>query len=1485
MARPIDEKIVVMKLDNSDFQRKAAETTSMFGKLKSALSKMSGVNLGNTAKDLGTIGQNTKNINMEGLSTSVQNVANKFSAMSVIAITALSNIVNKAVDAGVRIVKSLSIDQVTEGFQEYETKMGAIQTILANTQAKGTTLSDVKASLEDLNEYADKTIYNFAEMTKNIGLFTNAGLGLEESTSMIKGFSNAAAASGTKSEDAARAAYQLSQGLSSGYIIQQDWMSLTAAGMGNDNMKRDLIAIAQAGGDLKDFTADDVIGDWKTFLTKKKWLTSDVMSTYLQAMAGDLDKATLKTMGLTEKQADLLIANAKTGEDAATQVRTLTQLMGTLKEGIGSGWATSFELIFGDFEEATVFWTKLSEAVGGFFAKSTTTRNNFLKGFKVLGGFEALFKGISNAAKPLGQIFGALKEGLRRVFPPLMVSDALKMVRAFKEFTKGLKLNKTQVESVTTVFQGIFSLFSTVWEITKRLGQAFVRLIPEGTGGKAFELIERFAEMSISFNKSVKEGNGLTKFIEKLGDILGTIGEYISDSTGSVIDFSKSLKENLSSAIEWVAEKLAPIGKVIKEAFGGLNGSDAVGAGTLVGIFLIVQKIFGFFDNASDMLDNITGVFEGVGEAVNNFASGIKYINLMLIAISIGILAVSLKTLEGIDAADLAKGLTSLAIALGILIGGMTLMNKLNVTGGMKVSATIIALAIAVSIMASALKKISDLDTDEMIRGIGGLVGVTGALALGVIAISKWGGNIGASSLQLIALAGAVYIMASAVKKMSDIDTGKLWKSIGALSVMLAALAIFLKVVDKTKFNLSSAIGVVAVAGALHIMVSAIEKIENIDKDVLIKGLTTIGIILGGIAIFAKITSGAGLMTTGVGLLIVAGAINALVGPITTFGEMKWEDLVKGLTGMSVALLAIAGAALLMNGGIGGAIGILIMAGALKLLVPSIQDFAEMTWGEIIKGFVGLAGGLALVAVASMLLTPAVPSMLAFGGALLIVGLAILVAGAGVAAFGIGMATLATLTAASVAAMISALGLFIAGLGTLIVSVVEFVVKLTLALIDGVMAIVPRLVEAGVALILAFLQAIAKHQPDFIIVGTKLLTQFMDGMAIAVPAIIESATNYMIALIEGMSQGIRDNGPRLTGAFMELMGEILLLMVNTGTQMVIALFGWIPGVTEAATAIGSTAEKHIRENFKATDAGADKGLEFSTGLTNKSGAARTAGKTVGEAGKTGAGSVAFKTTGSTAIEGFIGGMSSKSGSARTSGVGIANSGKSGAGSVSMNGTGLDFGAGFANGMSSESTLTKVKNAGIAIAGAAARSVRNWLEMKSPSRLAMRDGGHFGEGFAIGIKKKVRSVGESAKAIAVSAKDSLNQFLEGFDPGPEDNELHFKAVVDYDGFDPNRLGNPRLNVMPNTSFTTGNITATKANRDRTRQNDNINPSGSEDERTRMLLSDINDNISRLNPDQPVYLVINDKVVGQSVTKKVIDNYDLQYLKAERGLANA
>lgn len=226
MSKTVDERVVEMRFDNANFEKNVQTSMSTLEKLKQKL------NMSNASKGLENISSAAKKVDMSGLSTGIETVRTKFSALEVMGVTALANITNSAVNAGKRMVSALTIDPIKDGFKEYETQMNAVQTILANTQSEGTNVKIVNKALDELNSYADKTIYNFTEMTRNIGTFTAAGVKLDTSVNAIKGISNLAAISGSTSQQASTAMYQLSQALAAGKVQLMDWNSVVNAGMG-----------------------------------------------------------------------------------------------------------------------------------------------------------------------------------------------------------------------------------------------------------------------------------------------------------------------------------------------------------------------------------------------------------------------------------------------------------------------------------------------------------------------------------------------------------------------------------------------------------------------------------------------------------------------------------------------------------------------------------------------------------------------------------------------------------------------------------------------------------------------------------------------------------------------------------------------------------------------------------------------------------------------------------------------------------------------------------------------------------------------------------------------------------------------------------------------------------------------------------------------------------------------------------------------------
>lgn len=346
MSKEVDERIVSMEFDNKNFENNVKTSMSTLDKLKQALE------FKNAGKGLNEIDTASKKINFSQMGSAVESIQLKFSALQVVATTALANITNAAVNAGRNLVNQFAIEPITSGFQEYETQIGSIQTILSNTRWENTSLEQVNSALDELNTYADKTIYNFTEMTKNIGTFTAAGVGLDQSVSAIKGIANLAAVSGSTSQQASSAMYQLSQALAAGRVSLMDWNSVATAGMGGKIFQDALIRTSELLGTGAN-QAIKTYGTFRESLTKGQWLTTEVLTETLKQISGAYSREELLAQGYTEAQADEIMALAEDAEDAATKVRTFTQLIGTTLEQLGSGWTSTWEILFGDFNEAT----------------------------------------------------------------------------------------------------------------------------------------------------------------------------------------------------------------------------------------------------------------------------------------------------------------------------------------------------------------------------------------------------------------------------------------------------------------------------------------------------------------------------------------------------------------------------------------------------------------------------------------------------------------------------------------------------------------------------------------------------------------------------------------------------------------------------------------------------------------------------------------------------------------------------------------------------------------------------------------------------------------------------------------------------------------------------------------------------------------------------------------------------------------------------
>ena len=608
MSKTIDERVVEMRFDNKQFESGVQTSLSSIEKLKKSL------DMNGAAKGFEQVDNAAKKINLSGLGNAVESVRLKFSALEVMAVTALSNITVQALNTASRIAKEFTIDPIMQGFSEYETQIGAVQTILANTSHQGTNLQQVNRALDELNTYADKTIYNFTEMTRNIGTFTAAGVDLQTSVDSIKGIANLAAVSGSTSQQASTAMYQLSQALAAGKVSLMDWNSVVNAGMGGKVFQDALIRTSELLGTGAQ-AAIDTYGSFRESLTKGKWLTAEVLTETLKQFAGAYSEADLIQQGFTAEQARSIMEMAKTAEEAATKVKTFTQLFDTLKESAQSGWTQTWEILIGDFEEAKEVLTEVSNVVGDVISKSAEARNEVLSGGLSSGWKQLLGAGIADeagyidsiqeVARAHGDAFDqmvadsdsfsdALKKGLREgVISSETLSDAVfnlqekmsgmseeerkaagytsEMITQIETLASGLRDGSVSMDEFTEKIlrpSGRENLIQALWNAAKGLmrvitpiKEAFREIFPPMTAEQLYKITEGLRNLTerltLSGTASTNLKNtfkGLFAVVDIIGNAFMAVVKAIGSLLGGVGELGGGLLSITGSFGEWLVK-------------------------------------------------------------------------------------------------------------------------------------------------------------------------------------------------------------------------------------------------------------------------------------------------------------------------------------------------------------------------------------------------------------------------------------------------------------------------------------------------------------------------------------------------------------------------------------------------------------------------------------------------------------------------------------------------------------------------------------------------------------------------------------------------------------------------------------------------------------------------------------------------------------------------------------------------------------------
>lgn len=995
MSREVDERVVEMRFNNALFESKVQQTMRSLTALNEKLM------FKGAEKGFGKVSDASEKVKFNALLNALDNLSQKFSAVEVIGVTALMHITNQAVNAGERLVKALSLDPVISGFQEYETQIKAVQTILANTSSKGTTLDQVNAALDELNHYADLTIYNFTEMTRNIGTFTAAGVDLDTSVAAIKGIANLAAVSGSTSQQASTAMYQLSQALASGTVKLQDWNSVVNAGMGGQVFQDALKETARVHG----IAIDSMIkkeGSFRETLSKG-WLTSSILTETLQKFTGDLNEETLKSIGYTDEQIKKIMEMGQTANDAATKVKTLSQLKDTLAEALQSGWTQTWQTIIGDFEEAKELFTRFSDVFSDIISKSSEARNTVLA-----GGLNTGWQQLSTALGDSADFYSQMLEKVMRANG----SISQKQIDDAGSFTKALQQGGVSAEQLQNGLKESYKQLSALGALSddalkaKKLDPAQVRSL-----AKSFEEV----------NQQVADGSlDLDIYSKKIGELSGR--EHLIESIWNVFEALEKVVEPVARAWQKIfspitADRIYNIAKSIDEFTAKLSISDETAdkiERTFSGIFavlnvgknvlLTVGKVLGeVFNAVSPLAGGFLSITASLGDCLVEMANAVnnsKAFKTTLDGIHwiIGKVSEGMQTFAGVltDVSNnvsvvfdplktlgewfenfisfITPKLKWLADKIGEIFeelgsGASGVFGNLNDNAlwGFANAGMIAGLIAGIKGFLEAFKDIGSTVKDT-IGGVAELLNKLGET------VTAWKNNKNAETLKTIST--AVAILAGSLVVLSLVKPERLAASTGAMialfAELLVALAIYDEIAKKTKKVGKGTGSMVVMAAGVLILASALKKISEIETGKLLTSVIALGAVMAElvaaqVAISKWAKDGA---KHALSMLVMATAVRVLAGAVEQLADLGWDGIEKGLIAVGGLLAEVSAFSGLNNfGGLTArkAVGILVLAAALSVLEKSVSAFSKMSVEELQNGIGALGVILGEIAVFNML--------------------------------------------------------------------------------------------------------------------------------------------------------------------------------------------------------------------------------------------------------------------------------------------------------------------------------------------------------------------------------------------------------------------------------------------------------------------------------------------------------------------------------------
>lgn len=1026
MSREVDQRVVELQFNNTNFEKNTKKSMDSIDRMMEKL-QFKGAEKGFEKLDAAA-----EKVDFATMNRSLDTLQQKFSALDIMAATVLVNITNKAMNAGERLVKSLSLDQITSGWNKYAEKTSNVQTIM---NATGKSIDQVNGYLNKLMWYSDETSYSFSEMTSALSQMTAAGGNIDKMIPMIMGIANATADAGKTGFAFQSTIRNLTQSYSAGHLQLQDWKSLNLMGTATKALKQELIDTAEELGVIK--KGEVTIASFESSL-QKKWANTEVMEKTFGKYASMMEAAyelTQKNKGMTSSEALEQLKGqygelAERAALAAQQATSFAQAIDSTKDAVSSKWMAVFETLFGNKEEATDTWTELANRLYDIFVPSIDALNDRMKAGLDTGWQQMLSNELGDqgdaytyALEQVALATGALTEKqieeagsfgealqkngvsadtLRQALDESISSTEKLLALGDKELDaqgydkdaiqkahdQFVKLNEAvqngtldlegyakaigRVSGREHLMQGLWNIMDAIGKLVTPIKEAFNEIFPPADGDRIYTIAERFDLLTQKLIISDKTAANIKKTFEGVFSVI-RVGvnmlKTVVQTAANVLSAAVPLGDVLLGMT-------ASIGEFVSSVDESLDPLEALGSMITGFVQTIAPVLYSFGKEADVVFSNFAN---GAKDAFNSFDPE-RMKDFITGGLSVGILASVKSFLDGIKSVgESAKG----------IIGGIkdtidSLGEAIDAWKEAKKSETLITIAKSIGIIAASLAVVSMIKPErlsasmEAMTGVFlGLLGVMKALALISKEVSSL--KLMAVGTGMVAVSSAVLVLSGALKVISTIDKSNLLASVAALGGVMAGLTIVGAVLSKDEARfLKGAAGLIAFAGAVGILTTALKALSGLKLEEMAKGLGGISGIAAVLVLAAKLMNGVKFgIGNGAAFLMMAGSMNLLVSAFKSFGEMNWTEIGKALTTAGASIGVFVLALNLAKGTLGAAVALTTMAAAVNLLVPAIKELGSLSLTEMGMALLAVAGAFTALGVAAAILAPLTPVIVA----------------------------------------------------------------------------------------------------------------------------------------------------------------------------------------------------------------------------------------------------------------------------------------------------------------------------------------------------------------------------------------------------------------------------------------------------------------------------------------------------------------------------